>query len=77
MALDLLYKTKKELKASINKPLKYRETSLFGEELKYDGMVGKKQTVIGGNYYTGFSTWYASVDIVVNEDGRPIITKVR
>ena len=28
----LLYKSKKELKECIGKPLKYRETSLFGEE---------------------------------------------
>jgi hypothetical protein len=31
------YKTKKELKASIGKPLNYTETSAFGEEYKADG----------------------------------------
>lgn len=35
------YKTKKELKASVGKPLRYQETSWFGEEYVADGkMVG-------------------------------------
>ena len=32
-----LYPSKKELKASIGKPLKYRETSFFGNEFKENG----------------------------------------
>lgn len=31
------YKTKKDLKASVGKPLRYEETSMFGEEYKADG----------------------------------------
>lgn len=31
------YKTKKDLKASIGKPLNYVETSMFGKEFKPDG----------------------------------------
>ena len=31
------YKTKKALKESIGKPLRYNETSLFGNEYKSDG----------------------------------------
>jgi hypothetical protein len=31
------YPSKKELKAAIGKPLRYRETSMFGEEFKADG----------------------------------------
>lgn len=37
MILVTAYYSKKELKASIGKPLKYRETSIFGEEFKRDG----------------------------------------
>ncbi len=33
------YKTKKELKAQIGKPLDYSETSFFGPEFKADGVV--------------------------------------
>ena len=32
------YETKKELKENIGKPLKYRETSLFGPENKSNGV---------------------------------------
>tara|TARA_Y100000593_G_scaffold80986_1_gene151311 strand:+ start:540 stop:746 length:207 start_codon:yes stop_codon:yes gene_type:complete len=35
----LNYKTKKELKESIGKPLRYRETSLFGAEYVSNGFV--------------------------------------
>ena len=35
----LNYKTKKELKESIGKPLRYRETSLFGSEYVSNGFV--------------------------------------
>lgn len=31
------YDTKKELKAAIGQPLRYTETSMFGEEYKADG----------------------------------------
>ena len=31
------YKTKKDLKASVGKPLGYNETSMFGPEYKRDG----------------------------------------
>jgi len=31
------YKSKKELKAAIGKPLRYEETSFFGPEYKADG----------------------------------------
>ena len=33
----LLYPSKKELKENIGKPLKYRETSMFGPEYKENG----------------------------------------
>ena len=33
------YKSKKELKENIGKPLKYRETSLFGPEYMDNGML--------------------------------------
>lgn len=33
----LLYKSKKDLKAEIGKPLKYRETSIFGDEYVKNG----------------------------------------
>jgi hypothetical protein len=33
------YPTKKDLKASIGKPLKFSETSMFGAEYKDDGVV--------------------------------------
>lgn len=32
-----LYESKAALKASIGQPLKYRETSMFGEEYRADG----------------------------------------
>jgi hypothetical protein len=32
-----LYPSKKELKASVGQPLKYRETSFFGEEYRENG----------------------------------------
>ena len=34
-----LYDSKKDLKAAIGQPLKYRETSMFGPEYKADGVV--------------------------------------
>lgn len=43
------YPTKKELKANIGKPLRYTETSLFGEEYKRSGvLVGANRPHITG-----------------------------
>ena len=43
------YPTKKELKANIGKPLRYTETSLFGEEYKINGvLVGANRPHITG-----------------------------
>lgn len=43
------YPTKKELKANIGKPLRYTETSLFGEEYKRNGvLVGANRPHITG-----------------------------
>lgn len=42
------YKTKKELKASVGKPLKYVETSIFGAEYRSNGtfcVVGPSPTI--------------------------------
>tara|TARA_R110000751_G_scaffold299911_1_gene411422 strand:+ start:553 stop:759 length:207 start_codon:yes stop_codon:yes gene_type:complete len=33
------YATKKELKASVGEPLRYIETSMFGEEYRRDGVL--------------------------------------
>lgn len=44
------YPTKKELKTQIGKPLKYRETSMFGSEYKPSGhMVGCNRPHITGH----------------------------
>ena len=59
------YKTKKDLKAAIGKPLRYEETSMFGEEYKADG----KFCVVGPSPYE--RKWFASV---VMENG--LIKKV-
>ena len=37
MTMIVLYPTKKELKDSIGEPLKYQETSMFGNEYRADG----------------------------------------
>jgi hypothetical protein len=37
MTMLALYPSKKELKAAVGKPLRYRETSMFGEEYMPDG----------------------------------------
>lgn len=50
-----LYKTKKSLKESIGKPLRYQETSMFGPEFKPDG----KFAVVGPSAYE--RKWYAEV----------------
>jgi hypothetical protein len=49
------YRTKKELKASIGKELKYEETSMFGSEFKPDG----RFAVVGPSPYE--RKWFAEV----------------
>ena len=56
-----LYKTKKLLKESIGKRLKYQETSLFGPEFKANG----EFPVVGPGPYD--RKWYATVKM---EDGK-------
>lgn len=63
--MGAIYKTKKELKASIGKPLNYEETSIFGEEYKANGSFA----VVGPSPLV--RKWYASVTM---KDG--LITKV-
>jgi len=50
------YKTKKDLKASVGKSLRYVETSMFGQEYKSNGSFA----VVGPCPYTN-RKWYASV----------------
>jgi len=50
------YPTKKALKESVGKPLRYIETSMFGAEYKEDGSF----CVVGPDPYTK-RTWYATV----------------
>ena len=61
------YKTKKELKESVGKPLRYVETSMFGAEFKKTG----DNTVVGPDAYND-RKFFATV---TTKDG--IITKVR
>jgi len=49
------YKTKKDLKASVGKPLGFNETSMFGPEYKADG----KFAVVGPSAYE--RKWFAEV----------------
>ena len=49
------YNTKKELKASVGKPLDYVETSIFGPEFKDNG----KFCVVGPSPYKRI--WFAEV----------------
>ena len=49
------YKTKKDLKACIGKPLGFSETSMFGPEYKADG----KFAVVGPSAYE--RKWFAEV----------------
>ena len=51
------YKYKKDLKDSIGKSLKYQETSIFGEEYKYNG----RFAVVGPAAYN--RKWYGEVTI--------------
>lgn len=49
------YKTKKELKAAVGRPLAYTETSMFGPEYRPDGVL----TVVGPSPYE--RKWFAQV----------------
>ena len=60
------YKTKKALKESIGKPLRYVETSMFGQEYRENGTF----CVVGPSPYE--RKWYASVTM---RDG--LIDKVK
>ena len=60
------YPTKKALKESVGKPLNYRETSIFGEEYRDNGVL----TLEGPAYKP--HNWYARVTM---ENG--IIKKVQ
>lgn len=60
------YKTKKELRENVGKPLRYIETSMFGEEYKDNGSF----CVVGPDPYA--RKWYAEVTM---RDG--LIEKVR
>jgi hypothetical protein len=51
------YKTKKDLKAAIGKPLNYIETSMFGSEYKDNGSF----CVVGPSPYV--RKWYANVTV--------------
>jgi hypothetical protein len=53
--LGALYKTKKDLKASVGQPLRYEETSFFGNEYYDDGQFA----VVGPSPYN--RKWYAQV----------------
>ena len=55
------YKSKKELKEHVGQPLRYIETSMFGEEYKATGTF----CVVGPDPYRN-RKWYASVTM---EDG--------
>ena len=50
------YPTKKALKESVGKPLKYVETSIFGLEYKKNGIL----TVVGPDPYRN-RKWFATV----------------
>lgn len=52
-----LYPTKKALKENIGKPLRYEETSMYGEEYKDNGTF----CVVGPGAY--LRKWYARVTI--------------
>lgn len=53
--LAATYKTKKDLKASVGKPLRFIETSMFGAEYQSNG----KFAVVGPGPYE--RKWYATV----------------
>jgi hypothetical protein len=56
--LAFTYKTKKELRDSIGKPLRFNETSIFGSEYRHDGTL----TGVGPSEYV--RKWYANVVMV-------------
>jgi len=64
--LAVSYRTKKELKAQIGKPLRFIETSMFGPEYRENGVL----TVVGPSPYQ--RKYYAQVFM---KDG--LITKVK
>ena len=55
MTMEALYPTKKALKESVGKRLKYKETSMFGAQYKSNGTL----TVADG--FTGKRKWFANV----------------
>lgn len=55
MTLGVEYKTKKQLKESVGKPLNYEETSAFGSQYKSDGVL----CVVNNPY--GKRDWFAEV----------------
>lgn len=63
--LGASYKTKKDLKAAVGKPLRHVETSMFGPEYKENGSLN----VVGPSPYD--RKWFATV---VMENG--VIKKV-
>ncbi len=63
--LGASYKTKKDLKAAVGKPLRFVETSLFGKEYRETGQFA----VVGPSPYQ--RKWFASVTMT---DG--LISKV-
>ena len=59
------YKSKKEMRECIGKPLNYTETSMFGPEYKSDGVLyGSNRPSITGN---GGREFYAQVTMVNGE----------
>lgn len=56
--MGALYPTKKDLKASVGKPLRFEETSAFGPEYKENGTFA----VVGPSPYK--RNWYATVTMV-------------
>ena len=56
------YPTKKALRAAINTPFRYHETSIFGDEFKFNSPL----TVVGPSAYD--RKWYAVV--TVNEQNQ-------
>lgn len=50
------YATKKQLKGCVGKPLRFEETSYFGQEYTDNGVL----TMVGPNAYTK-RTWYARI----------------
>jgi hypothetical protein len=53
--MGAIYKTKKQLKQSVGKPLEYVETSMFGPEFKPNGTFN----VVGPSPYK--RDWFATV----------------